>query len=597
LVENPWNIPQQVRSNDKNALEQAKIWLQRAQELNTMIHASEVEFNMVLHKAQIYRLEGNPNEAVKILIDVAASVDDKVLEFQKANYHGLLATLYIDELQKPDLAASHFEKAIHIYENLTNSLDWNQHRTKFRENFAGMYFRMVECALSQNQPEIAFHFCERAKIGEMRRLWSLRQSVSPKIPDLQELVNQVSEKHSFAIIEFLPSLHCTYAFLIAPGLPESERVLIIDRLNILELAKDYWIRLQNAYENIKSPFAVLDDAKQSRWLSEVKDICQELGDRLLSPIYEVIKNLPIQQIIFIPHSLLHCFPLHAAPLSETEFWIDRYCISYAPSATVLMNQWSKAATMPKRFIGFADSMGDLPMSRIEIKQAKHYFQGPSEVYCGEKAAKEQVMEAFQKADWIHFACHATHSFLDNYASGVRLAAPGLSDGKNFLDLFTINRDILLPINSTIILSACETGTVSPQLSDEFISLSGGFIAAGARTVVASYWIVRDTCTALLMERFYSRAQDPKIELAQALREAELWIRDLSEKDAFENLERLLNSCNELNPQFCESVLAPFSKRRLDHCPFWSPADWAAFNLSGATELHQYEKLKYAPRNA
>ena len=57
------------------------------------------------------------------------------------------------------------------------------------------------------------------------------------------------------------------------------------------------------------------------------------------------------------------------------------------------------------------------------------------------------------------------------------------------------------------------------------------IKSGAKSVLASLWSVNDESSELLMRRFYENwigsAQDavPRMDKADALREAQLWLRD------------------------------------------------------------------------
>ena len=79
-----------------------------------------------------------------------------------------------------------------------------------------------------------------------------------------------------------------------------------------------------------------------------------------------------------------------------------------------------------------------------------------------------------------------------------------ADEDGFLTLHEVYR---LPLSSCdlAVLSACSTH-VGPQLPLESgVTLSSGFLAAGARRVVASHWSVDDESTAELMGTFFSEA--------------------------------------------------------------------------------------------
>jgi CHAT domain-containing protein len=78
----------------------------------------------------------------------------------------------------------------------------------------------------------------------------------------------------------------------------------------------------------------------------------------------------------------------------------------------------------------------------------------------------------------------------------------------------------------VTLSACETGVTDvSQSPDEYVGMPAGFLQAGAPAVVSSLWTVDDESTLLRMERFYHNHLERNMDLAAALRDAQLWLRD------------------------------------------------------------------------
>ena len=60
------------------------------------------------------------------------------------------------------------------------------------------------------------------------------------------------------------------------------------------------------------------------------------------------------------------------------------------------------------------------------------------------------------------------------------------------------------LGGLVTLSACETGMVFPDRTDEYVGLPSGFLFAGATCVIGSLWPVDDACTATLMRAMYTR---------------------------------------------------------------------------------------------
>ncbi|WP_009632228.1 CHAT domain-containing tetratricopeptide repeat protein [Synechocystis sp. PCC 7509] len=128
---------------------------------------------------------------------------------------------------------------------------------------------------------------------------------------------------------------------------------------------------------------------------------------------------------------------------------------------------------------------------------------------------------------IHFATHGILNSLNPELSGVVLS---LVDEKGapqngFLrlnEIFNLN----LPAE-LVVLSACQTGLGEQVRGEGIISLTRGFMYAGAPRVVVSLWSVDDLATAELMGKFYTEMLKKGLKPAAALRLAqiEVWKQD------------------------------------------------------------------------
>src|SRR5262249_27712641 len=97
-----------------------------------------------------------------------------------------------------------------------------------------------------------------------------------------------------------------------------------------------------------------------------------------------------------------------------------------------------------------------------------------------------------------------------------------------------------------VLSARSTGLGKQTDRGGMLGFTQGLVEKDARSVVLSRWKVDDSATALLMTRFYEnllgkrpglKGPMPKVE---ALREAKMWLRGLSRREAEAKLAKLVN---------------------------------------------------------
>jgi len=126
--------------------------------------------------------------------------------------------------------------------------------------------------------------------------------------------------------------------------------------------------------------------------------------------------------------------------------------------------------------------------------------------------------------FVHFA---THGLLDNDHPELSGLVFSLVDreGKpqeGFLNLEDVY-NLSLPVD-IVVLSACETGLGKQINGEGLVGLTRGFMYAGASRVVASLWKVDDAATAELMKRFYKALLKDGVPPAQALRRAQIEMR-------------------------------------------------------------------------
>ena len=236
---------------------------------------------------------------------------------------------------------------------------------------------------------------------------------------------------------------------------------------------------------------------------------KELHDELMAPI---AAQLDCSHLAFIPHGLLHYVPFQAL-FDGAKHLIDRYTISYAPSASIFALSQDRAVNTAGRalILGIPDPQAPAILDEV---QALGSVLDNSESFIGSKATEAVLRSKGPTSRLIHIATHG-HFRQDNpMFSAIRL-------GDSFLSLFDLYQ-YRLPVE-LITLSGCSTGLNVISAGDEMLGLARGLLHAGAQSLILSLWDVHDKSTAEFMTVFYRLLQQGKSK-SQALQSATLELR-------------------------------------------------------------------------
>src|SRR6266850_128814 len=215
----------------------------------------------------------------------------------------------------------------------------------------------------------------------------------------------------------------------------------------------------------------------------------ELYTALIQPLEPLISDR--DALVLVPHGLLHHVPLHAA-FDGRRYIIDRYTISYAPSASVFHACISTDAreSGPALIAGLADRRS--PWIEHEVLQLGNLLP-EAQVFFGSAATQSNVLAHAASASIVHIASHG-HFRTDN----AMFSSIELSDSS--LSLFDIYR--LRMSAKLVVLSGCSTGMSDVLPGDELFGFARGFLYSGVPSLVVSLWNVNDMRSADLMVHFY-----------------------------------------------------------------------------------------------
>ena len=304
-----------------------------------------------------------------------------------------------------------------------------------------------------------------------------------------------------------------------------------------------------------------------------------IGETLLGPLDQVLSRRRAQGITLVPAGLLGLMPLHtigwASEGKERRCLLDSFDVTFAPSARMRTACLQRAAQRdgdPIRWVGVANPLphpDPLPGSELEAALVRKLLPDADTLMLkGERATKQNLLEALATGTHVHLACHAGAGLYDPLFS----ASLSLAGGEDLSFLEIVGLSISARI---VVASACETGVAqSYHEIDECFSLASAFIAAGVAGVVSTLWAVDDFATALVMYKFYEGMLNHGLSPATALRKAQLWLRDSTEAeiDALTSSHAALRALRgRQRPLPSSSGPTPYSAQFL----------WAAFTFNGA----------------
>jgi len=294
-----------------------------------------------------------------------------------------------------------------------------------------------------------------------------------------------------------------------------------------------------------------------------------------------MKAEEIREAVLIPTGLLGLLPLHAAWTKDPDlpvgrrYALDDFTFTYAPSAQALYHARQGAGCPADALLAVENPDGTLHFTGPEVSSVLSHFPGRSVHLLRAQATKKNVVQAVGSSSVLHFSGHGLAGWGEAESSLLKLADGSLT----LLEIFDLNLDQA----RLAVLSACETGVPGIKLPDEAVSLPSAWMQAGVPGVVGSLWCVEDMSTAMLMARFYDLWRDGDLSPPQALRQAQIWLRDSKVKDLLHQFrDRMPSARLRMSAEAAESF---YKHKRIawgepEDRLFANPVYWAAFTYTG-----------------
>jgi CHAT domain-containing protein/Tfp pilus assembly protein PilF len=224
-------------------------------------------------------------------------------------------------------------------------------------------------------------------------------------------------------------------------------------------------------------------------------------------------------LLIAPHGRLDYLPFEILPWGQSAL-IERRTITYLPSSSALLLHPSRTSSPSLTFLGFGNpqmagpsshfahpaelviqrfDLGPLPGAAQELETAARQLEGHHRLRLGKEATEDNfLLDVAAGSRVLHLATHSVIDDRPGRSTGIVLSPTASQDG-----LLTPEEIVRIPLSADLtVLAACRTALGTENDGRALNTLTGAFLAAGSRAVVASLWDVGDAATQALMEQFY-----------------------------------------------------------------------------------------------
>jgi CHAT domain-containing protein len=304
------------------------------------------------------------------------------------------------------------------------------------------------------------------------------------------------------------------------------------------------------------------------WTGEIDELTHWLWSAAMGPLLAAAPAA--SAIVLVPAGLLAFLPLHAAwshdptTITGRRYALDQARLTYTGNARILAACREVARGVePRSVLAVGDPIG-LQHTRAELDAVCAQFASVTRL---EGATVDDVLAALGEHSVLHFACHGAADPVDPLSSSLLVA----SDQRLMLQEVLTRR---LAAARLVVLSACETAVPSADLPNELVGMPSSFIEAGAGAAIGSLWEVPDVSTMMLMAQFYELWRGQDMEPAEALRQAQRWVRDSTNGVKLRRFPEVPALAGDTLPDWAR----PSWEQGHNHA---APLHWAAFAYFGA----------------
>ena len=479
-----------------------------------------------------------------------------------ASNNGNLGNAYLSLGEYKD-ARSHLEEAIRIFDKTFLNYVPDQNKVSFTPQYFKAHRLLMSCFLCLERAKSALlvidlgkakelHFCiEKYKNCASTGLNDFACTTWNRISACEEEI-EIEEIQQVLQVEKNDTSILVYAFDhegflniwvlnedvvfgkvdVASETILSVMVHLLEKVNVT-VGRNSSFHENFSVENIYNPVILSrkpqpKDAgvKTSKFGSSL-EILKDLFQLLIDLVKDSLKG---NKLIVVPDKQLFFAPFSSLVDENDRFLTSEYSIQITPSLHTLKASMQRTNDSN---IGFALFIGNPTVEKIslngevftslcgaaeEVKYLANLFQ--AKPLLGSEARKRVVQQHLSEASIIHIAAHA-----ESKRGEIILAANTSHDQPN-PESFLLTQEDITSISvqaRLVVLCCCYTGKGKVS-SEGVIGITRSFLAAGARSVLATLWPINDNATKEFMEKFYGELLE-ETPVCEALRRAQNFFQE------------------------------------------------------------------------
>jgi CHAT domain-containing protein len=257
-------------------------------------------------------------------------------------------------------------------------------------------------------------------------------------------------------------------------------------------------------------------------------LAQQVYQWLIRPVEPDLAKSELKTLVFVLDGPLLNLPM-AVLHDGKEFLIEKYAIAYTPGLNLLDSKplargkisALKAGLSEPREITLSSSTTPLLFSALPfVKQELEALQSnvAGQLLLNQDFTTATIQKEINSIPFpvVHLATHG--QFSSNEKDTFILTWDDRLNVNQLNTLLRSREEIGRNPIELLVLSACQTAAGDRRAA---LGLAGVAVRAGARSTLATLWLVSDEGTAELMTRFYQELTDPTISKAEALRRAQV----------------------------------------------------------------------------